>query len=71
MWGLVLLAATSLQRSTVLAAVAAVAMLVVGPSGHPLLGGLWYLVVSLGTLAACGWLVRGQRWRAVVAGHAT
>lgn len=70
MWGLVLLAATTMQRSTVLAAVAALAMLVVGPSGHPLLGGWWYLVVSLGTLAACVWLIRGQRWRAVVAGHA-
>jgi hypothetical protein len=66
----VLLAATTAQRSTVLAAVAGVAMLVVGPSGHPLLGGSWYLVVSLGTLATCGWLVRGQRWKEVVTGHA-
>jgi alpha-1,6-mannosyltransferase len=70
MWGLVLLAATTAQRSRVLAAVAALAMLVVGPSGHPLLGSAWYLVVSLGTLATCAWLARGQRWKEVVTGHA-
>ncbi|MGD0314227.1 MAG: polyprenol phosphomannose-dependent alpha 1,6 mannosyltransferase MptB [Acidimicrobiales bacterium] len=70
MWGLVLLAATTAQRSNVLAVVAGLAMLVVGPSGHPLLGGSWYLVVSLGTLAGCGWLVRGRRWKEVVTGHA-
>ena len=70
MWGLVLLAATTAQRSKVLAAVAALAMLVVGPSGHPLLLGHWDVVVSLATLGAVAWLVRGGRWRAVVTGHA-
>ncbi len=70
MWGLVLLAATTMQRSKVLAAVAGLAMLVVGPSGHPLLGGSWYVVVSLATLGAAAWLIRGGRWRSVVAGHA-
>ena len=71
MWGVVLLAATTAQRSKVLAAVAGLAMLVVGPSGHPLLLGNWYLVVSLATLAGVAWLVRGGHWRAVVAGHAS
>ncbi len=69
-WGVVLLAATTAQRSRGLAAVAALAMLAVGPSGHPLLLGDWYIVVSLGTVALVAWLVRGARWRSVVAGHA-
>ncbi len=69
MWGVVLLAATTAQRSRVLAAVAASAMLVVGPSGHPLLLGNWYLAVSLGTLAGVAWLIRGGHWRGVVDGH--
>ena len=71
MWGVVLLAATTAQRSKVLAAVAGLAMLVVGPSGHPLLLGNWYLVVSLAGVAGVAWLIRGGRWRAVVEGHAT
>jgi hypothetical protein len=70
-WGVALLAATTAQRSKGLAAVAALAMLVVGPSGHPLLVGDWYVAVSLGTLGVVAWLVRGSRWRSVVAGHAT
>ena len=70
MWGLVLLAATTAQRSRVLAAVAALAMLVVGPSGHPLLLGHWDVMVSLASLGALAWLIRGQHWRAVVTGHA-
>ena len=70
MWGVVLLAATTAQRSKMLAVVAGLAMLVVGPSGHPLLVGHWYLVVSLVTLGGVAWLVRGGHWRAVVAGHA-
>ncbi len=68
LWGLVLLAATSAQRSKVLAAVAALAMLVVGPSGHPLLVGGWYVVVSAASVAAVVWLIRGGHWRVVVAG---
>ena len=70
MWGVVLLAATTAQRSKVLAAVAGLAMLVVGPSGHPLLLGNWYLVVSLAALGGVAWLVRGGHWRSVVDGHA-
>lgn len=70
MWGLALLAATTAQRSRVLAAVAALAMLVVGPSGHPLLGGSWYVVVSAASVGGVVWLLRGQHWRTVVSGHA-
>ncbi len=69
-WGVVLLAATTAQRSKLLAATAGFAMLVVGPSGHPLLLGHWYLVVSLATLVGVAWLVRGGRWRLAVDGHA-
>jgi len=70
-WGVVLLAATTAQRSKGLAALAALAMLIVGPSGHPLLVGDWYVVVSLGTVALVAWLVRAGRWRSVVTGHAS
>ena len=70
-WGVVLLAATTAQRSKGLAALAALAMLIVGPSGHPLLVGDWYVVVSLGAVALVAWLVRGGRWRSVVTGYAT
>ena len=69
MWGLVLLAATTAQRSRALAAVAALAMLMVGPSGSPRLLGNSYVLVSLATVAAVVWLVRGGRWRSVVSGH--
>jgi hypothetical protein len=69
MWGLALLAATTAQRSKLLAAVAALAMLVVGPSGHPLLNGNVYLVIALVTLGACVWLARNRHWYRVVAGY--
>lgn len=68
LWGLVLLAATSAQRSKALAAVAALAMLLVGPGGSPELVGNSYVLVSVGTVAAVVWLVRGGRWRSVVTG---
>ena len=68
LWGLVLLAATNAQRSKALAATAALAMLLVGPSGSPRLLGNSYILVSLATVAAVVWLVRGQRWRRIVAG---
>jgi hypothetical protein len=71
MWGLALLAATTAQRSKLLAAVAALAMLVVGPSGHPLLNGNAYLIVALVTLCACVWLARHRHWHRVVAGRAS
>ncbi len=69
LWGLVLLAATTAQRSKVLAAVAGLAMVLVGPSGSPRLNGAWYVVVTLATVAAVVWLVRDGRWRFVVSGH--
>ncbi len=70
MWGLALLAASTAQRSKALAATAALAMLLVGPGGSPRLLGNSYVLVSLASVAAIAWLVRGQRWRRVVSGHA-
>jgi len=70
MWGLAVLAATPLQRSKVLAVVAGLAMLVVGPGGAPLLSGYDYLIVAPLLLAGCAWLVRDRHWRTVVVGHA-
>jgi hypothetical protein len=66
MWGLVLLAATTAQRSKALAAVAALSMLVVGPSGSPRLLGSMYIVVTVAIAALVVWLVRADRWRSVV-----
>ena len=70
MWGLSVLAVTTAQRSWVLAGVAAFTMLVVGPSGNPMLGGAAYLVVGIATLAAGVWLARGRRWQVMVSGNA-
>jgi alpha-1,6-mannosyltransferase len=69
LWGLVLLAATTAQRSKVLAAVAALAMLAVGAGGVPEISGDGYLVVALATLGAVAWMVRRGHWRTVVTGH--
>jgi len=66
MWGLILLAATPAQRSRLMAGVLALAMLLVGPSGSPRLGGHWYIVVTLALVAAVVWLIRDRHWRAVV-----
>ncbi|MGH9078905.1 MAG: polyprenol phosphomannose-dependent alpha 1,6 mannosyltransferase MptB, partial [Acidimicrobiales bacterium] len=71
LWGLVLLAATTAQRSKALAAVAALAMLLVGPSGSPVLLGNSYILVSLATVAGITWLIRGRHWQTVVSSHAT
>jgi hypothetical protein len=70
LWGLVLLAATTAQRSKVLAAVAALAMLGVGSGGTPEISGAWYLVVALATLGGVAWMVRDGHWRTVVTGRA-
>ena len=71
MWGLALLAATQLQRSWVLAVLAAGAMLVVGPGGTPMLsGGAYYVIVPL-LVAGGAWLLYHRHWRTVVAGYAT
>ncbi|HXQ91037.1 MAG TPA: polyprenol phosphomannose-dependent alpha 1,6 mannosyltransferase MptB [Acidimicrobiales bacterium] len=66
LWGLLPLAATPAQRSKVLAAAAALGMLVVGPSGTPILQGGLYIVVVLGCAVGCAWLVRGRRWHGIV-----
>lgn len=70
LWGVVLLAATTAQRSKVLAVVAASAMLLVAPGGSPRLLGNSYVLVSVAIVAGVAWLVRGGRWRSVVSGHA-
>jgi alpha-1,6-mannosyltransferase len=69
MWGLTILAATRLQRSNVLAAVAGLAMLMVGPGGSPMFGGDWYFVIAPLALAGCAWLVWDRHWWTVVSGH--
>jgi hypothetical protein len=68
MWGLSLLAVTTAQRSRVLAAVAALAMLAVSAGGAPELAGNAYIVITVVIVAASVWLVRGRRWRRVVTG---
>lgn len=70
MWGLAVLAVTQLQRSPVLALVAGLAMLVVGPSGTPLLRGQMYLVIAPLLLAGCLWLAWDRRWLTVASGRA-
>ena len=63
MWGLVLLAATTAQRSKALAAMAAWPCCSSGRAGARVLLGNSYILVSLATVAGIGWLIRGQRWR--------
>ncbi len=69
-WGLALLAATTAQRSRVLAVTAGVAMVVVGSGGIPELNGLWYVAVALAALAAVYWVARHRHWRTMVVGRA-
>ncbi|HTZ08393.1 MAG TPA: polyprenol phosphomannose-dependent alpha 1,6 mannosyltransferase MptB [Acidimicrobiales bacterium] len=68
LWGLVLLAATTAQRSRALALGAALAMLVVGPGGEPLLRGAGDVAVVAVVVAGGWWLVRRRRWATVVSG---
>ncbi|MGH9296700.1 MAG: polyprenol phosphomannose-dependent alpha 1,6 mannosyltransferase MptB [Acidimicrobiales bacterium] len=68
-WGLVLLAATPSQTSKLLALGAALAILVSGPSGTPMLSGYDYVVMTLACLAGIVWLVREKRWSSVLAGR--
>ncbi len=68
MWGLSLLAVTTAQRSRLLAACAAFAMLAVSAGGAPELAGNAYIVITLVVVATAVWLVRGRRWRRVVTG---
>jgi hypothetical protein len=65
-----LLAATTAQRSKFLAAVAGLAMLVVGAGGTPMLNGLAYVVTAPLLLAGCAWFFWNRHWQAVVQGHA-
>ncbi len=65
-WGLALLAATPAQKSKALAVAAGLAMLMVGPGGAPMIGGIDYIFVALACLAGGQWLLRGRRWMAVL-----
>ncbi len=62
-WGVAILAATSAQRSKLLAAVAAFSMLAVGPGGTPMLGGDTYFLTAPLVLGAIGWFVWDRQWR--------
>ena len=68
-WGVTLLAATTAQRSRVLAAVAGLAMLVVGAGGSPMLNGSAYVITAPLLLAGCAWLLWDRHWQTVVQGH--
>lgn len=63
MWGIAVLAATPAQRSRALAVVAALAMLVVGAGGTPMLNGGDYWVAGPVLVAAAAWYVASGRWR--------
>jgi len=68
LWGITALAVTSAQRSLFLAAIGALAMVLVGPGGTPMIGGNGYLVAGPLALGAAAWFLGSGRWRAVVAG---
>ena len=68
LWGITLLAATTLQRSKLLALVAGLAMLVVGAGGSPMLHGLAYVVTAPLLVAGCVWFFRDRHWQTVVMG---
>jgi hypothetical protein len=65
-WGLVLLAATTAQRSSVLVAAAGLAMFLVTPGGSPILQGRAYLLSGPLVVAGIVVLATGGRWRQVV-----
>jgi hypothetical protein len=64
-----MLAATTAQRSRMLAAVAGLAMLLVGAGGSPMVHGLAYVVTAPLLLAGCAWFFRDRHWQTVVFGH--
>jgi len=68
MWGIAVLAATSAQRSKVVAVVAGAAMLVVGAGGTPLLNGGDYWVTGPLVAAALVWFVASGTWRTALEG---
>jgi hypothetical protein len=69
LWGVTILAATTAQRSKMLAAVAGLAMLVVGAGGSPMLHGLAYVVTAPLLLAGCVWFFWDRHWQTVVTDH--
>jgi hypothetical protein len=68
LWGLTILAVTSAQGSRWLAAIAALAMLLVGPGGTPMIGGNGFYVAGPLIIAGLGWLGWHARWRRVAQG---
>ncbi len=68
-WGITMLASTTAQRSKMLAAVAGLAMLVVGAGGSPMLNGLAYVVTAPLLLAGCVFFFWDRHWQTVVMGH--
>jgi hypothetical protein len=64
-----MLASTTAQRSKMLAAVAGLAMLVVGAGGSPVLNGLAYVVTAPLLLAGCVYFFWDRHWQSVVMGH--
>ncbi len=67
-WGIVVLAATSAQRSKAVAGVAALGMLVVGAGGTPLLNGGDYWVAGPVLIGVAAWFVLSGTWRRTIGG---
>ena len=67
-WGIAVLAATAAQRSRSLAVVAALAMLVVGAGGTPLINGNAYWLTGAVLLGAAVWFVASGAWRTTLEG---
>ncbi len=68
LWGVTVLATTSAQRSLFLALVAALAMLLVGPGGTPMIGGNGFYVSGPLVLAGLVWFFWRGEWRTVLRG---
>ena len=68
LWGVTVLAVTSAQRSLFLAGVGALAMLLVGPGGTPMIGGNGFYVSGPLVLAGIVWFFACGQWRRVVDG---
>jgi len=68
MWGVAVLAATTAQRSRALAAVAGLAMLLVGAGGTPMFNGWAYWVTGPMLLAALAWFLWSGRLAATLQG---
>jgi hypothetical protein len=68
LWGLSVLGVTRVQRSVWLCAVAAFAMLLVGPGGTPMIGGNGFWVTGPLLLGALGWFFWRAGWRRAVEG---